>query len=115
MALVITLLFIRTGIAMSETKVTFDETKALPKGWNRHHRQRRGKWKLPPMTLHPRAQCPEAIGEATFCWAAKTDEHIQDGFAEVKFKSVSARKIRPAASSSASRTQIIIMSCEECA
>src|SRR5262249_8228984 len=31
-------------------------------------------------------------GEATFCWAAKTDERIKDGFVQTKFKPVSGKE-----------------------
>ena len=31
-------------------------------------------------------------GEATFCWAAKTDAKIRDGFVEVKFKPVNGKE-----------------------
>ena len=31
-------------------------------------------------------------GEATFCWAAKADEKIKDGFVDVKFKPVSGKE-----------------------
>jgi hypothetical protein len=31
-------------------------------------------------------------GEATFCWAAKADAALRDGFVEVKFKPISGRE-----------------------
>jgi len=72
-ALVITLLFIRTGIAMSETKVTFDETKALPKGWESGITGKgAAKWEVAADdTASSQPNVLKQSGEATFCWARR--------------------------------------------
>jgi hypothetical protein len=93
-ALVITLLFMGTRIVMSETKVTFDEARTLPKGWESGITGKGSvKWEVVTDGTAPsRANVLKQSGEATFCWAAKTDEHIQDGFAEMKFKPISGKE-----------------------
>ncbi|HYT61150.1 MAG TPA: hypothetical protein VEL06_13325 [Haliangiales bacterium] len=79
---------------MAQTKVTFDEANALPKGWESGITGKgAAKWEVVPDDTAPsRPNVLKQSGEATFCWAAKTDEHIKDGFVEVKFKPVSGKE-----------------------
>src|SRR5437867_6689089 len=92
--LVIALLFAATSIGMAQTKVTFDKTNALPKGWESGITGKgAAKWEVVADETAPsRGKVLKQSGEATFCWAAKTDEHIKDGFAEVKFKPISGKE-----------------------
>lgn len=77
-------------LAHTQTRVNFDSGRELPKGWQSGVTGKGTcKWEVtaedsapsPPMVL-------KQSGEATFCWCAKTDESIRDGFAEVKFKPI---------------------------
>src|SRR5882762_9925547 len=92
--LVIALLFMATGIGTAQTKVSLDETNALPKGWESGITGKgAAKWEVvADDTARSRAQVLKQSGEATFCWAAKTDERIKDGFVEVKFKPLSGKE-----------------------
>src|SRR5256886_15627951 len=92
--LVITLLFMATGIAMAQTKVTFDGTDALPKCWDSGITGKgAAKWEVVSDDTAPsRGKVLKQSGEATFCWAAKTDERLKDGFVEVKFKPISGKE-----------------------
>ncbi len=92
--LVIALLFMATGIGMAQTKVGFDEGNALPQGWESGVTGKgAAKWEIVSDDTAPsRAKVLKQSGEATFCWAAKTDEHIKDGFVEVKFKPLSGKE-----------------------
>jgi len=91
---VIALLFVETGIGMAHTKVTFDKTNALPKGWESGITGKgAAKWEIVTDDSAPsRANVLKQSGEATFCWAAKTDEQVKDGFVEVKFKPISGKE-----------------------
>src|SRR6266516_6710356 len=82
------------SIAMAQFKVTFDGTDALPKGWGTGITGKGvAKWEVVPDDTAPsRPNVLKQSGEATFCWAAKTDEHIKDGFTEVKFKPLSGKE-----------------------
>jgi hypothetical protein len=85
----ITLLSFMTATVMfAQTKVTFDEGGTLPKGWESGVTGvGNAKWEV--VRDDSSSSSPNVLkqsGEATFCWAAKTDEHVKDGFAEVKFK-----------------------------
>jgi hypothetical protein len=88
------MLFAMTGIAIAQMKVTFDETNGLPKGWESGITGKgTAKWEVVSDDTAPsKPRVLEQSGEATFCWAAKTDERIKDGFAEVKFKPVSGKE-----------------------
>jgi hypothetical protein len=81
-------------LAMAGTKVTFDGGNGLPKGWESGITGNgAAKWEVVSDDGAP--SLPKVLkqsGEATFCWAAKTDEHIKDGFVEVKFKPVSGKE-----------------------
>ncbi len=83
-----------TAPALAESKVTFDDADGLPKGWESGITGKgKAKWEIvtddtapsPPRVL-------KQSGEATFCWAAKTDERIKDGFVEVTFKPVNGKE-----------------------
>lgn len=92
--LVIGPLFVATVMGMAQTKATFDEANALPKGWESGITGKgAAKWEVVADDTAPsRAKVLKQSGEATFCWAAKTDEHIKDGFAEMKFKPISGKE-----------------------
>jgi len=88
------LLSAATGVSADQTKVTFDDARALPKGWQSGITGKgTAKWEV---VSEETAPSPKNVlkqsGEATFCWAAKTDESIKDGFVETKFKPVSGRE-----------------------
>ena len=92
--LALTLLVTATGAALAQTKVTFDDASALPKGWESGLTGKgAAKWEV---VAEDSAPSPKNVlkqsGEATFCWAAKMDERIKDGFAEAKFKPVSGKE-----------------------
>jgi Domain of Unknown Function (DUF1080) len=90
----IAVLVVASNFAMSETKVTFDSTAGLPKGWKTGITGKGvAKWEVVSEDTAPsRANVLKQSGEATFCWAAKIDERIKDGFVEVKFKPVSGKE-----------------------
>lgn len=81
------------GLA-AETKVTFDEGSAWPKGWlSGVTGKGAAKWEIVADDNAPsRPNVLRQSGEGTFCWAAKTDEMIKDGFVEMKFKPVSGKE-----------------------
>jgi hypothetical protein len=82
--------------AAADMKITFDETNPgeLPKGWEAGITGKgAAKWEVVADDTAPsRFKVLKQSGEATFCWAAKTDAHIKDGFVEVKFKPVNGRE-----------------------
>jgi hypothetical protein len=89
------LLFIAmSASALAQTKVTFDEATSLPKGWQTGITGAgTAKWEV--VRDEDSASGPNVLkqsGEATYCWAAKTDAAIKDGFAEVKFKPLSGKE-----------------------
>src|SRR5258706_16626 len=92
--LVISTLLAATGVSMAQTKVTFDEAGGLPKGWEAGITGKgAAKWEVVADDTAPSARnVLRQSGEATFCWAAKTDERISDGFVETKFKPVSGKE-----------------------
>jgi hypothetical protein len=92
--LLATLLFVGTGIDRAETKITFDESNALPKGWESGITGKgAARWEVVAEDTAPsRPNVLKQSGEATFCWAAKTDERIKDGFAEVKFNPIAGKE-----------------------
>jgi len=91
---IIVLVFAATSIGMAQTKVTFDETNALPKGWESGITGKgAAKWEVVADDTAPsRGKVLKQSGEATFCWAAKTDEQFKDGFVEVRFKPLSGKE-----------------------
>src|SRR2546426_5551620 len=82
------------SMAMAQSKATFDGSDALPKGWEVGITGKgAAKWEVVADDTAPsRPNVLKQSGEATFCWAAKTDERIKDGFAEVKFKPLSGKE-----------------------
>jgi len=77
--------------------VTFDGSGgALPKEWQGGVTgQGAAKWEVVDDQTAPSP--PKVLrqsGEATFCWAVKQDERIQNGFVEVKIKPVSGKEDR---------------------
>jgi hypothetical protein len=91
----ITILLLMTATAaLAQNKVSFEKPGALPEGWESGVTgQGVAKWEIvrddapasPPFVL-------KQSGEATFCWAAKMDDRLKDGFAEVKFKPLSGKE-----------------------
>ena len=92
--LMMTTLLVAAGVAAAETKVTFDLSTDLPKGWPTGITgQGQAKWEVVADDSAPsKPNVLKQSGEATFAWAAKTDEKIKDGVAEVKFKAVSGKE-----------------------
>src|SRR5687767_6759248 len=91
---VITILLAAAGVAAAQTKVTFDDGEGLPKGWESGVTGKGvAKWDVVADDSAPsRPKALKQSGEATFCWAAKTEERIKDGFAEVKLKPISGKE-----------------------
>src|SRR5207249_477630 len=87
---------VRTHVAAADMKITFDETNPgeLPKGWEGGITGKgKAKWEVVTDDSAPsRSNVLKQSGEATFCWAAKTDAKIRDGFVEVKFKPVNGKE-----------------------
>jgi hypothetical protein len=81
-------------MAFAQTRVTFDDSHALPKGWETGITGKgAAKWEIVGDDTAPsHSNVLKQSGEATFCWAAKTDERIKDGFVEVKFKPLSGKE-----------------------
>lgn len=81
-------------IATAANRENFDAEGALPKGWQTGVTGKgTAKWEV--ITDSSAPSSPNVLrqsGEATFCWAAKTDEKIKDGFVEVKSKPVSGKE-----------------------
>lgn len=88
------LLMMATTGAMAQTRVTFDQAGALPKAWQSGVTgSGTAKWAV--VRDDSATSSPFVLkqsGEATFCWAAKTDELLKDGFVEVKFKPLSGKE-----------------------
>jgi len=82
------------SMAFAQTKVTFDDSQGLPSGWETGITGKgAAKWEIVTDDTAPSgSHVLKQLGEATFCWAAKTDERIKDGFAEVKFKPISGKE-----------------------
>ncbi len=87
-------LLVAAGVAAAETKVTFDAGTDLPRGWQTGITgQGQAKWEVLADDSAPsKPNVLRQSGEATFAWAAKTDEKITNGFAEVRFKAVSGKE-----------------------
>src|SRR5688572_842739 len=88
------LIFIMTTTALAQTKVTFDEATSLPVGWKTGITgSGTPKWEI---VRHDAAASPPHVlkqsGVATYCWAAKTDIALEDGFVEVKFNPLSGKE-----------------------
>ena len=95
-ALVLVVLGVLARAATADMKITFDETNPgeLPKGWEAGITGKgKAKWEVVSDDTAPsRPNVLKQSGEATFAWAAKTDEKIKDGFVEVKFKPVNGKE-----------------------
>src|SRR5438034_2143057 len=95
-ALVLVALGVLARAATADMKITFDETNPgeLPKGWEAGITGKgKAKWEVVTDDSAPsRSNVLKQSGEATFCWAAKTDAKIRDGFVEVKFKPVNGKE-----------------------
>jgi hypothetical protein len=81
---------------MAATTVNFDNAApgGLPKNWKGGVTGKgEARWEVVADDSAPSK--PNALkqsGEATFTWAAKTDEKIKDGFVEVRFKPISGKE-----------------------
>src|SRR6266516_6980646 len=95
-ALVLVALGVLARGATADMKITFDETNSreLHKGWEAGITGKgKAKWEVVTDDTAPsRPNVLKQSGEATFCWAAKTDAKIRDGFVEVKFKPVNGKE-----------------------
>lgn len=87
-------LVLAAGVAMADTKVTFDQAGPLPAGWIGGITGRgAAKWDVVPDTSAPSSRnVLRQSGEATFCWAVKQDVHIKDGFVEVTIKAIAGKE-----------------------
>lgn len=87
-------MIIATSVVGAQNKVTFDNSMVLPKGWESGVTGTgTAKWEIAADETAPsRTHVLKQSGEATFCWAAKTDERIKDGVAEVRFKTISGKE-----------------------
>src|SRR5215213_5834602 len=94
MRILLLILFSAAMLGTAENRETFDGVTALPKGWQSGITgQGTAKWEvLCDSSAASGSNVLKQSGEATFCWAAKTDEKIKDGFAEVKFKPISGKE-----------------------
>lgn len=92
--LVVIALVLAEGVAMADTTITFDQAGALPAGWiGGITGQGTAKWDVVPDSSAPTPRnVLRQSGEATFCWAVKQDEHIEDGFVEVKIKAIAGKE-----------------------
>jgi hypothetical protein len=83
-----------TTSGFGPTKVDFEEGSALPAGWKSGITgSGAARWEVVRADDAPSgAHALKQSGEATFCWAAKTDAAIKDGFAAVKFKPISGKE-----------------------
>ena len=80
--------------AVAETTVGFDQEASLPADW-RTGVTGRGteKWEvIEDRTAPSGRRVLRQSGEGTFCWAAKVDEKIKNGFAEVKLKPIAGKE-----------------------
>jgi hypothetical protein len=77
-----------------DTRITFDDSRDLPPGWEAGITGKgAAKWEVVSDEAAPsKPNVLRQSGEATFCWAAKIDEKIKDGFVEVKLKPVSGKE-----------------------
>jgi hypothetical protein len=76
------------------TTVTFDQSAALPDGWQAGITGHgAAKWEVVTDTSAPSPQrVLRQSGEATFCWAVDSRRKITDGFVETKFKPISGKE-----------------------
>jgi hypothetical protein len=82
------------SVAVAQTSVTFENAGALPANWNSGITgEGAAKWDI--VADGASRSAPRVLrqsGEATFCWAVKRDENLQNGFVEVKLKPVSGKE-----------------------
>ncbi len=90
----LTILFMAATGATAETKVSFDGSPDLPKGWQTGITGRgQARWEVVVDDSAPsKPNVLKQSGEATFAWAAKTDERIKDGFVAMKFKPIGGKE-----------------------
>jgi hypothetical protein len=83
-----------SAFASAQTAVTFDSSSNLPAGWvSGITGAGSAKWEIIADNGAPsRPNVLRQSGEATFCWAAKRDVSIKDGFVEVKFRPISGKE-----------------------
>jgi hypothetical protein len=90
----IPILFLTAAMAFAQTKIDFSQAGPLPKGWTSGVTgSGAAKWEV--VASDAATSAPNVLkqsGEATFCWAAKTDTRFADGFVEVKFKPLSGKE-----------------------
>jgi hypothetical protein len=82
------------SLAMAETNIGFDQDASLPANWHTGVTGRgTSKWEvIEDRTAPSGRRVLRQSGEATFCWAAKVDEKIRNGFAEVKLKPIAGKE-----------------------
>jgi hypothetical protein len=78
----------------AQTQVSFTAPGPLPVGWESGVTGTgKAVWQIVRDDSPPSAPFVlKQSGEATFCWAAKTDASIRDGFVEVKFKALGGKE-----------------------
>jgi hypothetical protein len=93
-ALAASILLAAASLAVAGTSVTFDDASGLPQSWSSGITGKgSAKWDIVADATAPSAsKVLRQSGEATFCWAVKKDERIQNGFVEVKFRPVSGKE-----------------------
>jgi len=86
-----------TGTAMAETlNLDNDKTGSVPPGWRAGVTGRGApKWSVEADASAPsKPNVLKQSGSGTFPWCVKQDASLTDGYAEVKFKSISGREDR---------------------
>jgi hypothetical protein len=87
-------LLLAAGVAVADTKITFDVNTDLPKSWQTGITgQGQAKWEVVADDSAPsKPNVLKKSGEATFTWAVKVDAQIKDGFVEAKFKPINGKE-----------------------
>lgn len=82
------------AMAANPSAVTFEHVGALPDDWSSGITgSGTAKWDVVTDGVPPSAhKVLRQSGEATFCWAARRDIRIRDGFVEVKLKPVAGKE-----------------------
>src|SRR5438105_10844658 len=113
LSLTIMAMTMATGLAIAET-VNFDDMKVgvPPPGWTATQTgSGTAKWAVEKDESAPsKPNVLKQSRQATFPVCIKDDTSLKDGFVEVKFKAISAKRIRPAVSSGGQRTRTITTS-----
>lgn len=88
------LVLMMTASAFAQTLITFDDAASLPAGWKTGITGSGGaRWEIVrDGDAASGNQVLKQSGVATYCWAAKTEAALKDGFAEVKFKPLSGKE-----------------------